>query len=581
MNFPRPGVTAPKADANSAGPVWRRKGVIFALIVALCGIAALAGWPVFKRWQQDRLIAGATEFFRKRDFRSAYVMANRAFQNDPRSVAACRLAAAVAEEDHSPATIFWRQRIADLLPGETAPLTDLAATAIRFGETFIAENAVAQIAPEKRGSVAYLQVAASLAVAQQQFPAALEFFQKALQADPQNKELQLGLATIRVGVTEGPDAENARQTLTALRAEPSCTLAATRALLTDARKRGDSPAALKLAKELRHAKGASLADNLRYLDELQHAKDPGIGAELDILKTGAGQNGDLIYVVASWMTTHDRAQQSADWLATFPAKVRALIPVQLATSETYAALGDWKRLRDLLNTSEWGDLEFLRFAMLAKVADELSGHARRADFQTHWDRATSATTGNPNALSMLARLVTGWGWKAEAAQVWWLIAAKPGGQRSALKALFRIHSEDKNTRELYRVAKRVLQVEATNPIAKNNVASLALLLGEDEAEAYRLAEENFKLAPTLPVFASTYALSLHRQKRGAEAVAVLAKLPPPSLDDAAIAGCYGFLLAENGELEKARPYLEAADRQKEKLFPEEAAMVASALGRRP
>ena len=42
-----------------------------------------------------------------------------------------------------------------------------------------------------------------------------------------------------------------------------------------------------------------------------------------------------------------------------------------------------------------------------------------------------------------------------------------------------------------------------------------------------------------------------------------------------------FLLAENGELEKARPFLEAADGQKEKLFPEEAAMVAGALGRKP
>ncbi len=579
MNLFRPGVKTPEAGPPPA--LWRRKSAIFAALVLLCGIGVFVGRPIFKKWQQDRLITGAMDFLAKRDTRSAYVMANRAFQNDPRSIAACRIAASVAEAEHSPATIFWRQRIVDILPGEPGPLVDLAAAATGFGETFIAENALAQITPEKRGTTAFLQVAASLAIAQKQYPAALASYQQALQLEPQNKDLQLALATLRIGVSDGPDAENARKLLTTLRTEPKFALAATRALLTDARKRDDSPAALKLASELRHSAGASLADNLRYLDELQHAGDPGIDAELQILKAGAGQNGDLIYVVASWMTTHDRAKQTAEWLATFPAKVRASLPVQLATSEVCAALGDWKQLRELLNKGEWGDLEFLRFAMLAKVVDETTGHARKADFQAHWERATSSTIGNPNALSMLARLVTTWGWKNEAAQVWWLLAAKPSGQRSALKVLFRIYSEQKDTRGLYRVAKRVLHVEPTNPVARNNVASLALLLGEDEAEAHRLAEENYQQSPAQPVAASTYAMSLHRQKRTADAVAIFSKVPPAALEDPSIAACYGFLLAENGELEKARPFLEAADKQKEKLFPEEAAMVAGALGRRP
>ena len=577
MKLPRPGVKTPEAGPRPA--LWRRKSAIFAALAILCGIAVLIGRPVFKRWQQDRLIAGALDFLKKRDLRSAYVMANRTFQNDPRSIAACRIAAQVAEADHSPATIFWRQRIVDILPGEPGPLVDLAVSATGFGETFIAENALVQIAPEKRGTVAYLQAAASLAIAQKQYPAALQHFENALKLEPQSRELQLGLATLRIGVADGAAADDARGVLTRLRSEPQFAQAAIRALLTDARRRNDSPGALKLAKELRHGTGASLADNLRYLDELQHAGDAGFDAELQALKTGAGKNGDLIYIVASWMTSHEQAAKTAEWIATFPAEVRSLLPVQLATSEAFAVLGDWKRLRDLLVNGDWGDIEFLRFAMLAKVVDETAAHARRAEFQTYWERAKSLTNGNPNALSMLARLVNGWGWKTEAAQVWWLVAAKDAGQRPALKALFQIHSETKNTRELYRVARRVLDVEPANPIAKNNVASLALLLGEDEAEAHRLAAENFKLSPAQPVIATTYAMSLHRQKRTAEAVEILSHLPPTALDDPSIAACYGFLLAENGEQEKARPFLEAADRQKDRLFPEEAALVAGALRR--
>ena len=189
----------------------------------------------------------------------------------------------------------------------------------------------------------------------------------------------------------------------------------------------------------------------------------------------------------------------------------------------------------------------------------------------------NATAGNPNSLLMLARLVNGWGWKDEAIQVWWLAARSGTTQRAALKALYTIYSTDKNTRELYRVARQVYQMEPANPVAKNNVASLAFLLGEDEAEAHRLAAEIYKLTPTHPVIASTYALSLHKRKRDSEAIAILRQLPPAALEDPSIAAWYGFLLAQNGEANAARTFLEAADRQKDQLFPEEAAMVARAL----
>ena len=53
------------------------------------------------------------------------------------------------------------------------------------------------------------------------------------------------------------------------------------------------------------------------------------------------------------------------------------------------------------------------------------------------------------------------------------------------------------------------------------------------------------------------------------------------LAEPSIAACYGLLLVENGEREKALPFLEIADRPREKLFPEEAAMVAGALQRNP
>jgi predicted Zn-dependent protease len=251
--------------------------------------------------------------------------------------------------------------------------------------------------------------------------------------------------------------------------------------------------------------------------------------------------------------------------------------VPLAEAEARTAQADWKQLREIVRDADWGDLEFLRFAIHARVLYETDGQKRRSEFHLMWERAMTATRGNPDALVMLGRLVNGWGWKEEAAQVWWLAARSGPAQHAALKALYGLYSAEKNTRELYRVARRVYEMEPTSPVAKNNVAALALALGEDEPEAHRLAAENFRLAPTQPVIAATYAFSLHRQKRTGEAVAILKRLPPAALSDPSISACYGVLLAANGEAGAARPFLETAERQMAQLFPEEAAMVANAL----
>lgn len=574
----------PRADMPKPGKPacpQKRRGLLLAGIVFTIILAATIGRPAFSRWQHEGLIHAAEQAFASGDLRSACITARQALVKNPASTPAYVILAQIAEREQSPEAVLWRQRLVDLNPKQSPRLLELAACASNIGETFIAEQALAQVPEGDRNTLSFHATAGALAIAEKQLDRAEMEFRRAAALDPKDENLRLNLATIHLALSQPGEAVEAVATLEQLRRNPQFRHAALRALLTDARRRDDAVRAHSLADELRHGADASLGDILLWLEELKNAKSPEFDGELRTLQAAVAKNNGAIYAVIAWMNAHGLPSQSIEWCESLPPKTRAQIPIPLAEAEARTALGDWKRLRVLLNHSDWGDLEFLRFAMLAKVVHETTGHARRADFQTHWERATSSTIGNANALSMLARLVTGWGWKAEAAQVWWLIAAKPAGQRPALKALFQIYSEQKNARELYRVAKRVLQVEPANPIAKNNVASLALLLGEDEAEAHRLAAENYQRAPGQPVFVSTYAMSLHRQKRTAEAVAIFAKVPPAALEDPAIAACHGFLLAENGELEKARPFLEAADRQKEKLFPEEAAMIAGALRRSP
>ena len=556
----------------------RRRG--WGLLLLLATVAGLAIWlcrePI-RLWQERRLVEKARQFFTKGDFRSAYLSSREALLKNPKSIAACAVIAQIAERDQSPAAILWRQQLADLQPGSTGPLIELAATALRFGETYIAEQALAQVRELDRNSVAFLQVSAGMAITFRQYAIAEAQFQKGMELDPANEALQLNLATVRLALARPGQVEQARAVLETLRTKPRSRRDALRALIGDARTRGDSARAMQLAAELRQDAQSTIGDQLLYLEELQRAESKDFTLELSKLQTPAGTRSDLIYALMTWMNAHGIAAQSLEWSTQLQPQIRARLPVPLALAEACTILKDWKRLGKLLAENDWEDLEFLRVAIHARLLRETSARPHGADFTAMWERAMNATAGNPNSLLMLGRLVNGWGWKDEAIQVWWLAARSGTTQRAALKALYTIHSADKNTRELYRVARQVYQMEPSNPVAKNNVASLAFLLGEDEPEAHRLAAEIYKLTPTQPVIASTYALSLHKQKRDSEAIAILRQLPPAALEDPSIAAWYGFLLAQNGEANAARPFLEAADRQKDQLFPEEAAMVAGAL----
>ena len=52
--------------------------------------------------------------------------------------------------------------------------------------------------------------------------------------------------------------------------------------------------------------------------------------------------------------------------------------------------------------------------------------------------------------------------------------------------------------EVYKVAKRILEVDPRDLVAVNNVASLGLLLDQDSDQAAKLAENVYHQAPSIP-----------------------------------------------------------------------------------
>src|SRR5262249_48375351 len=132
------------------------------------------------------------------------------------------------------------------------------------------------------------------------------------------------------------------------------------------------------------------------------------------------------------------------------------------------------------------------------------------------------------------------------------------------------------TQALQNLFSRALEREPTNNVLKSNLATLGLLLDASDKRAHRLAEEAFQAQPSNPFCASTYALSLHFQKRTPQALQIMEKIPSERLEQPALAAWYGYLLAEGGQRNRAEKYLQLA--AKAKLLPEEKRLIARARG---
>jgi len=332
---------------------------------------------------------------------------------------------------------------------------------------------------------------------------------------------------------------------------------------------------MRLARDLGAAPDARMPDHLLYLEELQRNHLPDFEPRLAALQAGATEP-QAVYAIMNWMNSHGMGMRTILWHRRLPVGSRKM-PEPLAAAEACVAQGDWPDLREMIEGTQWGELEFLRLAFDTRLFDEQSQHERGPDFRTRWQRTMFSTGGNTNAIWMLAGVVRAWGWKAQASELWWSLANRRIGQRPALAALYEMATADKDTAALYRISRRILEVEPGSPVAKNNVAMFALLRREDLPQANKLAGEDYGMAPAEPAIASTYAFSLYVQGRAQEAVAVMAKLPAAALEDPSTAACNGVLLSAAGDGVKARPYLELAMREKARLFPEEITMVEQAM----
>jgi predicted Zn-dependent protease len=544
-----------------------------ALFIFVAGV--FWGYHSYVTWRQGRLLREARAFIAKSDSRNAYLCIEQAVRNDANDLEACRLMADLNETFATPSTLYWRSRVVELNPGSLDDQLSLAQAATKMRNYSLATNALNAVGPDGKKTAAYHNVAGALDLSLNQFSEAEAHFLEAARLEPANPVTALNLAVLRLRGTNEAALLAARTSLRSVATNASSAAlrcAALRELTADAMRYRQTNSALDLSGELVRQTNSLFHDRLLRLDVLLDSGSAGFQPELAAFRREAANDPGRASELASWQMSKNETREALVWLQSLPAETRTNPIVALVGAECFAVTSNWTGLQSYIEPMNWGDSEFLRDAFQARAlrGQQLDGASR-----AKWDLAMKSAQGRLQRFNMLLRLAVQWNWTEEAEEALAAIVKLSPGDGAAFQALVQILFANGHTRSLMQLYSDKVAQDPSNLAAKNNMAWTALLLNAREVRPDSLAREIYDQAHTNSAFASTYAFSLLLQKKNAEALRVFDGIDPRELENPSIAGCYGLVLKANGNLARAKQYLEIGS--KAPMLPEQRLLMDTAM----
>jgi predicted Zn-dependent protease len=552
---------------------------IAALAIAfLVGVSLLSyGSKVYENWRERRLLEKATTLLHEGKLSEAAQMAQEVAGRHPDSLAALSILADTAEKQNLEEAVAWRQRIARLLPRDPESQLNLASAALRFGKLDLTREALDRISPTARDSAAFHVVAGWLASAEGNFAEQEEQFAVAVKKEPKNDLYQFNLAALQIRSKDAEKSENARDTLERLVTIAPYRTGALRALLNDAVERNDRTAADSFAQQLQMSPEVTFGDYLLCLNFYQKLDEKKFRRLLEKVKPFAARNASDLASLINWMNQNGLAGDVVKWVDKLPPAQLSSPPASVAVADTYATVKNWPRLKRWTRTGNWGAAEYLRLAYGAIAERHLrSGNeaSAKSEFETLWQSAAELSDEVPERELILARLATKWQLANQAEEAWVRVEENPTMRREALDNLRELYRAKDRMTKLYAVLQRLHESSPNEASITADLARLGLNLGENTESSHQLAKEAYDRAPNEVNCAVTYAFSLRRLGRNAEALAIIQSLPPVPLHGPHAAVYVALVFVEGNELERAKDYIAAAENGK--LYPEEKKLLEEA-----
>ena len=548
-----------------------------AVMVAVLAIAFLVGAVSFRYgsrlyddWRQNRLLHRATALLQEGKLSKAAQTAQELLARHPDSLPALYLLAETAEKQNLEEAVSWREQIARLLPSDVDSQLNLASAALRFGKLDLARQALDRVSPTDWDRAAFHVVAGWLARAEGNFAEQEEQFAAAVKKEPNNDLYQFNLAALQIHSGDPEKSGKARDTLQRLSKVAPYRAGALRALLNDAVARNDLAAADNFAQQLQMSPEITFGDYLLCLNFYRKLDEKKFRLLLERVKPFAARDSSDLASLMYWMNQNGLAGDVVKWIDKLPTAQLSSAPTSVVVADAYARIKNWSRLKRWTRTGIWGDSEYLRLAYQAiatRQSRPRSGGTANTEFEMLWRSAEQLANEQPERALVLARFASKWELEKESEALWWRVAENSPMRREALEALRRLYRTKDETEKLYGVLQRLHQASPNEAPITADLARLGLNLGQNTEQSHQLAKEAYDRAPNEVNCAVTYAFSLSRLGRNAEAVAIVENLPPEQLHDPHAAIYVALLLAEASQIGAANNYIAIAEDGK--IYPEE------------
>jgi len=554
-----------------------------AVIVAVSAIAFFLGIVLFsygsrlyEDWRETRLLDRATALLQEGKLSKAAQTARELVARHPDFVPALYVLAEAAEKQNREEAVSWRQQIARLLPTDLDSQLNLASAALRFGKLDLARQALDLVPANNRDSAAYHVVAGWLARAEGNFAGQEEQFAAAVKKEPSNDLYQFNLAALQIRSKDSEKSARARDTLQRLSKVAPYRTGALRALLNDAVARNDRAAADSFAQQLQMSPEITFGDYLLCLNFYRKLDEKKFRVVLERVKPFAARDPPNLASLMDWMNQNGLAGDVVKWIDKLPAAELNSTPTAVAVADAYATTKNWSRLKRWTRTGAWGDSEYLRLAYQAIATRQSRPRTGNAsdEFETLWRSAEQSANEQPEHELALARLASKWELEKESEELWWRVAKNASSRREALEWLRRLYRAENETAKLYDVLQRIHDSSPTEAPITADLARLGLNIGQNTEQSHHLAKEAYDRDPNEVNCAVTYAFSLSRLGKNAEALAIMQSLPPEQLHDPHAAVYVALLLAEAGQAEAASDYIAATDDTE--IYPEEETLLDEA-----
>ncbi|PYL76700.1 MAG: hypothetical protein DMF26_05790 [Verrucomicrobia bacterium] len=543
-------------------------GLAIAFLVAIFFVSY--GSKLYENWRERRLLHQATTLLQGGKLSKAAQMAQELARRHPDSLAALSILADAAEKQNIEEAVAWRERIARLLPKDPESQLNFASAALRFGKLDLAREALNRVSPRDRDSVAFHVFASWLARAEGNFAEQEEQFAAAVKKEPKNDLYQFNLAALQIRSKDAEKSKNGRDTLERLSSIAPYRTGALRALLNDAVERNDLTTADSFAQQLQMSPEVTFADYLLCLNFYRKLDAKKFRQLLEKVKPFAARNASDLASLIEWMNQNGLAGDVVKWVDKLPAAQLRSPPASVAIADAYATVKNWSRLKRWTRTGNWGDAEYVRLAydaIAVRHSGSGSGSSANSEFETLWQSADELSRDEPERELTLARLATKWQLGNQAEELWVRVEENPTMRREALDNLRQLYRARDETTKLYEVLQRLHQSSPTEAPITADLARLGLNLGENTESSHQLAKDAYDRAANEVNCAVTYAFSLHRLGRNAEALAIIQSLPPDQLHDPRAAVYVALVLVDASQLEEAKDYIGSAENGK--LYSEE------------